>query len=96
MTTTLHDLKTAAAGLPETDRAELAQFVLRSLDEGPDLDAHAEWLALAERRMADVKAGKVVGISAEEVLHSLPGPLRRNRSTSIPTPATKLAYSTKQ
>ena len=39
MITTLDELKTAAAGLPETDRARLAQFLLHSLDEGSDVDA---------------------------------------------------------
>jgi putative addiction module component (TIGR02574 family) len=73
MTTTLQELKTAVASLPVTDRAALAEFLLRSLDEGEDPDARAEWLALAEQRMADVKAGKIVGIPADEVLRSLPG-----------------------
>lgn len=73
MASTLHELKTASAGLPATDRAELAQFLLRSLDEGEDADARAEWLAVAQRRMAEVKGGTVAGIPAEEVLRSLPG-----------------------
>jgi putative addiction module component (TIGR02574 family) len=73
MTATLQEIEAAAAGLPATDRARLAQFLLRSLDEGADADARAEWLALAERRMADVKAGNVVGIPADEVLRSLSG-----------------------
>lgn len=76
MTTTLQELKTAAAGLPVIDRAALAKFLLHSLDDGEDADARTEWLALAERRMADVKAGNVVGISAEEVMRSLPGSTR--------------------
>ena len=38
--------------------------------------AAAEWLALAERRMAEVRAGQVVGIPAEQVLEELRGPRR--------------------
>jgi putative addiction module component (TIGR02574 family) len=54
------------------ERAELAQHLLRSLDpEEPG--AKDQWLALAEERMAEVRAGNVVGIPAEEVLRSLPG-----------------------
>jgi hypothetical protein len=34
-------------------------------------EIRAEWLSLAERRMADVKAGKVVGIPADQVLKNL-------------------------
>jgi putative addiction module component (TIGR02574 family) len=73
MTTTLQDLKIAASNLPVTDRAALAEFLLRSLDDGEDANVRTEWLALAERRMAEVKAGSVVGIPADEVLRSLPG-----------------------
>lgn len=74
MTVTLHELKSAASTLPVADRAELVQFLIRSLDEEEGADTRAEWLALAERRMAEVKAGKVVGIPAEEVLRTLLGP----------------------
>ena len=70
---TLEELKNAASTLPVADRAELARFLLGSLDEHEAADARAEWLSLAERRMAEVKAGKVVGIPAEEVLRTLPG-----------------------
>jgi putative addiction module component (TIGR02574 family) len=76
MAVTLQDLKDAATGLSAAERAELARFLLHSLDEGEAADARAEWLALAERRMAEVKAGKVVGIPAEEVLRTLPGSRR--------------------
>lgn len=68
---TLHELKTAAFALSLAERAELTAFLLRSLDGGEDADAREEWLALAERRMAEIKAGKVAGIPAEEVLRTL-------------------------
>jgi len=74
MTVTLQELKDAAVVLPAGDRAELARFLLRSLDDGEEEDARAAWLAIAERRMAEVKAGRVVGIPAEEVLRTLLGP----------------------
>jgi putative addiction module component (TIGR02574 family) len=74
MTVTLQELKSAASALPIADRAELARFLLGSLDEGEAVDARAEWLALAERRMAEVKAGQVVGVPADEVLRTLLAP----------------------
>ena len=74
MIATLHELKSAASSLPMADRAELAQVLIRSLDEGDESDVRAEWLALAEQRMDDVTAGKVVGIPADEVLRTLLGP----------------------
>jgi hypothetical protein len=65
MNPTLQQLKDAASALPARERAELAEFLLRSLD-GQD-EARAEGLALAEQRMAEVLAGEVAGASAGEV-----------------------------
>ena len=75
MSATLEELKAVISGLPVSERAELAHHLLRTL-EAPDEGAAAEWLALAERRMDDVRAGRVVGIPAEQVMDSL----RRPRS----------------
>jgi putative addiction module component (TIGR02574 family) len=76
MSPTLQDLKNAASGLPASERADLAQFLLRSLDEQDEEGVRAEWLALAEQRMAEVRAGKIVGVPAEEVLKNLLEPRR--------------------
>ena len=73
MSTTLEDLKTTLASLPLPERAELAHHLLRTL-EPIEEGAAAEWLALAERRMVDVHAGRVVGIPAEQVLESMRRP----------------------
>lgn len=75
MIASLEELKTTASGLPLPERAELAQHLLRTLDLQED-GADDEWLALAEQRMADVRAGRVVGIPVAEVLESM----RRPRS----------------
>jgi len=72
MSATLEELKSTVSGLPISERAELAHYLLRTL-EAPDEGA-AEWLALAERRMNDVRAGRVVGIPSEQVLESLRRP----------------------
>jgi putative addiction module component (TIGR02574 family) len=70
MSATLEELKTTLSGLTIQDRAELAQYLLRSLDQ-EEQGAKAEWLALAQSRMAEVHAGRVIGIPAEEVLKGL-------------------------
>ena len=75
MSATLDELKSTVSGLPVPERAELAHYLLCSL-ETPDSGAAAEWLAIAEQRVSDVRSGRVVGISAEQVLASL----RRPRS----------------
>ncbi|HEV3386209.1 MAG TPA: addiction module protein [Gemmata sp.] len=74
MRLTLQELKNAASGLPVDERAELAKFLLHSIDEQEEEGTRAEWLALAEERMAEVRTGKVRGIPAEQVLKNLLGP----------------------
>jgi putative addiction module component (TIGR02574 family) len=70
MGSSLDQLKTTLSNLPAVERAELAHYLLRSLDPEEE-GSKAEWLALAEQRMAEVRAGRVVGIPSEEVLNSL-------------------------
>lgn len=74
-TGTLEQLKLTLAKLPIAERSELAEYLLHSLGQ-EEVEVRAEWLALAEERMAEVRAGRVVGIRADEVLNSL----RRSRS----------------
>ncbi len=78
----LEQLKHAVADLPLADRAELAQFVVGTLGENHDQQVLDEWLALAHKRMEQVKAGTVVGIPAEEVMRTLMNDLRRARPHS--------------
>ena len=66
MSPTLQELKDAASGLPLSERAELAQFLLGSLDEQDEQRCATEWLALAELRMVEIRAGGVVGVPAEK------------------------------
>lgn len=76
MSLTLQALKTASADLTDDERAELAQFLLQSLEEYDEEGTRAEWLALADKRMGEVRAGKVVGIPADEVIQNLLEPRR--------------------
>ena len=66
MSTALEELKTTLSGLPIPERAELAHYLLHTL-EGAEDGAAAEWLTLAEHRMADLRDGRVVGIPAEQL-----------------------------
>jgi putative addiction module component (TIGR02574 family) len=94
MSLTSQELKNAISGLPADERAELVQFLLRSLDEDDEKGTRAEWLALAEQRMAEVRAGKVVGVPAQEVLKNLLLPpdvqaLRENKGGKQRAPCSK-------
>ena len=71
MSPTLQDLKNSVAGLSASERAELVQFLMRSLDGADEQDARTEWLALAEQRMTEARTGQVVGVPAADVLRTL-------------------------
>jgi len=72
MVSSIEQLKTTLSGLPLEQRAELAEYLLDSL-ETDAATAKTEWLALVKERMAEVRAGRIVGIPAADVLRSLPG-----------------------
>ncbi len=72
MSSTFQEIKEAASTLPIGERAELAQFLLRSLDEDRDEKSlDAEWFKIAEKRSEELRSGKVKGIPAEEVIKNL-------------------------
>jgi len=57
--------------LPPSDRARLVEVLLESLDQevesGPVVELEAAWAAEAERRLAELRAGTVAGVPAEQV-----------------------------
>ena len=56
-----------ALGLPEEQRAELAQKLILSLEASNDDEIAQEWLAEASRRARELDEGTVNAIPAEEV-----------------------------
>jgi putative addiction module component (TIGR02574 family) len=70
------ELESQALKLSRKERARLAQRLISSLDEKLEADTERLWLAEAERRLAELKAGKVVGIRAEKVLRKVRSALR--------------------
>jgi putative addiction module component (TIGR02574 family) len=71
MTETAEGLKSQLALLPRPDRAELAHFLINSLDEGMDPDAESAWDCELDQRMQDINTGTAGGASAEEVVAEL-------------------------
>lgn len=71
MTALAEKLNTELDQLPIEDRAELASFLIQSLDEGADPDAQAAWDVELARRAEELRTGKVVGIPAEKVFADL-------------------------
>jgi putative addiction module component (TIGR02574 family) len=70
MTPSVEQLKATLAELPRTDKAELAHFLLTSM-EPTDADAEEAWHEELERRLEDIRSGREVGIPAEEVMDRL-------------------------
>jgi putative addiction module component (TIGR02574 family) len=70
MSPTLQDLKDASSILPAPQRAELAYFLLLSLEPGEDGWAET-WREELARRLEEIQTGQVAGVPAEEVLTRL-------------------------
>ena len=71
MSETLEVLKSRLVTLPSRDRAELAQFLIGSLEPESDADAEVAWGAELARRAAEIRAGRVEGKPADQVFAEL-------------------------
>ena len=71
MTETAERLKSELSRLPVQDRAELASFLIDSLDPQQDDDVDAAWEAELERRAEEIRGGRAVGDLAENVFREL-------------------------
>ena len=77
MAVTFEELAEQAMSLPLEDRARLADLLVESLD-ADGLGAHDElWLAEAQRRLEDIRSGRVHTIPGDEALRSVRDSLRR-------------------
>ena len=71
MTETAEKLKVQLSQLSTQERAELAHFLIHSLDDGEDADAEAAWDTELARRMAEIRSGEAVGEPADKVFAEL-------------------------
>ena len=71
MTKTAENLKIELAQLPVQDRAELACFLIHSLDEGVDDNIFNAWDKELTQRLAEIYAGTANSESSEKVLLAL-------------------------
>ena len=69
-------LESKALKLSRRERARLARRLISSLDQEIDADAEKLWLEEAERRLGELKSGKVAGIPAEKVVKKARSTLR--------------------
>lgn len=71
MTETAERMKRRLLGFSARDRAELAHFLIQSLDEGYDSDAEPAWDAELSSRLNDIETGVELGEPAESVFAQL-------------------------
>ncbi len=72
MAVAMEQLKKELAGLTERERADLAHFLLNSLDDGgADPDVEVAWDAELARRGEEIQNGKAVGKPANQVFAEL-------------------------
>ena len=76
MSTPARELESKALRLSRRERARLAQRLIYSLDQEVDADVEKLWLEEAERRLGELKSGKVAGIPAEKVIRKTRSALR--------------------
>ena len=66
MARSFEEIRAAALTLPDEERSLLADDLLDSLSTGGDAHVFEAWIAEARRRLADLKSGRVVGLTREE------------------------------
>jgi putative addiction module component (TIGR02574 family) len=76
MTKPARELESKALRLPRRERARLAQRLISSLDSEMDANVEKLWLHEAERRLDELKSGKVAGIPAQKVIRKARSTLR--------------------
>lgn len=64
----LDEIEREAMALRPKERAALVEHLLATLDDGEDVDAEEAWLAEAERRYQEYRAGRMKAIPADQAL----------------------------
>ena len=76
MASPAREVESGALRLPRRERARLAQRLISSLDQEVSPAVDKLWLQEAERRLRELKSGKVAGVPAEKVVRKARSTLR--------------------
>jgi Putative addiction module component len=71
MTETAENLKTALSQLSQQDRAEIASFLIHSLDQDIDPEAEAAWDIELAARMQQIQTGTALSEDAPTAFNRL-------------------------
>lgn len=70
MDTRYDEIVADAMKLPLKERVRLAQQLASSLDDEIEIDVEELWFAEAERRLEELRSGKVAGIDSDEAFQN--------------------------
>lgn len=73
----LDQLTADAMKLPLRDRVQLAQRLVSTIDDEVETDTEQLWFAEAERRLEELRGGKVQGIDSEDAFRTAREALKR-------------------
>ena len=76
MASATRKIESEAMTLPVRERARLAERLISSLDDEVDADAEAAWTREGERRLSELRSGKVKGRAAAGVFRRARAALR--------------------
>ena len=76
MAKTLNELEQEAAELSSAERAQLALFLVRSLEPSEEGDTEESWRIEAEKRWAEIQCGEANTVSGPDVLADVRRSLR--------------------
>ena len=71
MATTVEELRTELGRLSDTERGELAHFLILSLDQSSDANVEMAWDAELDRRAEEIRNGRASGEPANKVFSEL-------------------------
>jgi Putative addiction module component len=71
MTETAENLKIELSQLPKAERAELAYFLIHSLDEEVNYDVESAWDGKLKQRMQEIDNGNASGQPSNKVFTDL-------------------------
>lgn len=77
MGTYFDEIAAQAMKLPLRDRVRLAQRLVSSVEDQTETDVETLWAAEAERRLEELRTGKVQGVEAEEAFRKAQQALKR-------------------
>jgi len=76
MASPARQVESKAMKLSARERARLAERLISSLDDEVDADAEAEWIREGERRLDELRSGKVKGKAAASVFRGARAAIR--------------------